>query len=235
MKINKGIYKIFYNSRISKIYLFIILVLLAHKPKNIRLNNSGDYLFKKYFCQILLSRYDPECEEQLFINHNYFFEINGISRTISLLINIYSSKIENLLMLIGIIPLIKENSIIHFKINNKQIYYILLYIFKDKKIENNIINFTHDDFDSVKELINIINYNWEIIPSQNIINIVRHVIFENYEDSCLKKFDEALNSNFNYYINNNLDTFSYEEIENLMSKFEFFIFNIKNNRKYFYL
>ena len=126
-------------------------------------------------------------------------------------------------MLIGIIPLIKENSVINYKINDKKIYYILKYLFRDKKIQNNIIKFTSDDFYSVEELINIINYKWEIIPSQNIINIIRHIIMENYEDSYLYKFDESLNTNFNYYIKNNLYNFSFEELENLMSKFDIFI------------
>lgn len=150
-----------------------------------------------------------------------------ISESINLLINVYYSRIENLLLLIGIIPLINENSIIHYKINNKGIYYILKHIFKDKQIENNIIKFTKDDHDSVKNLINIINFNWEKIPSQNIINIIRHVILEKFEDSYLKKFDEALNSNIYYYIKNNINSFSYGEIENLMSKFQILIFNIK--------
>jgi hypothetical protein len=227
MLFKKGFIKLFYNSKKSKIFLFIIFILLIHKPKNIRFNNSFDTYFKNYFCQTLLSGHDKECEEKLFNNYNYFYEVNEISGSINLLIDEYFSKTENLLLLIGIIPIIKENSIINYKINNKNIYYILKNIFENKQIKNNIIKFTQDDFNSVEKLINIINYNWEIIPSQNIINIIRHVIIEKYEDSFLQKFDDSLNSNFNYYIKSNLYSFSYEELENLMSKFDILIFIAK--------
>ena len=224
MESNKGFDKLSFNS-IPKILIVIIFILLKNKQKNIGFNkdNSFESSFKNYFCRTLFSRYDEKCEEELFINYNYFYELNEISGHINLIIDEYYSKIENIIMLIGIIPLIKENSVINYKINDKKTYYILKYLFRDKKIQNNIIKFTSDDFYSVEELINIINYKWEIIPSQNIINIIRHIIMENYEDSYLYKFDESLNTNFNYYIKNNFYNFSFEELENLMSKFDIFI------------
>ena len=57
----------------------------------------------------------------------------------------------------------------------------------------------------------------------NLINIIRHIIDSNYDESLLKKFDDALNLNFNYYINTNLKTLSEEESQKLMSKFNFSI------------
>ncbi len=120
----------------------------------------------------------------------------------------------------------KNKSSIYFQINNKKILDSLKAIFTTNKIQNNIIKFTENDFYSVEKLINLLNYKWEVIPNQNIINIIRHIIDSYYDESLLKAFDDALNLNFNYYIKSNFNALSEEESLNLMSKFLIFLFNI---------
>jgi hypothetical protein len=121
---------------------------------------------------------------------------------------------------------LKNKSSIYFQINNKKILDSLKAIFTTNKIQNNIIKFTENDFYSVEKLINLLNYKWEVIPNQNIINIIRHIIDSYYDESLLKAFDDALNLNFNYYIKSNFNALSEEESLNLMSKFLIFLFNI---------
>lgn len=120
----------------------------------------------------------------------------------------------------------KNKSSIYFQINNKKILDSLKAIFTTNKIQNNIIKFTENDFYSVEKLVNLLNYKWEVIPNQNIINIIRHIIDSYYGESLLKAFDDALNLNFNYYIKSNFNALSEEESLNLMSKFLIFLFNI---------
>ena len=120
----------------------------------------------------------------------------------------------------------KNKSSIYFQINNKKILDSLKAIFTTNKIQNNIIKFTENDFYSVEKLVNLLNYKWEVIPNQNIINIIRHIIDSYYDESLLKAFDDALNLNFNYYIKSNFNALSEEESLNLMSKFLIFLFNI---------
>ena len=45
---------------------------------------------------------------------------------------------------------------------------------------------------------------------------------------CLEAFDKALNFNLNNYINKNKNTFSYKDINNLMSKNNFLKFFVEN-------
>ena len=156
MKVKKNFHKLFNNSKLSKIYIILLLVFLAYLNENIFLNKSFDKIFKKYFCAALSSKINSKCENKLFVNYNFFYEFKRVSRNITLLINENLSKIENILLLIAIIPNIKEKSIIYYKINNKKIDNLLNNIFKDNKIYNNIIKFTHEDFNSVKILINSI-------------------------------------------------------------------------------
>ena len=220
------------NFKISKIYLFIILFVIVYYHKEIKENKSFDEYFKYNFCEILTLNTASDCLHSLFTNYNFFSEWKENSQNNIILKNLYyrkkienpnASNIENLLMLIGIIPLLKHKSSIYFQINNKSIFDSFKGIFDANKIKNNIIKFTENDFYLVEKLINLLIYKWELIPSQNIINIIRHIIDSNYDESLLKKFDDALNLNFNYYINTNLKTLSEEESQKLMSKFNFSI------------
>ena len=228
-------YKAKYNFKLSKIYLIIIFFVIISEHKEDKENKPFEEYFKVNFCELLTLNHVSDCFDSLFTNYNFFHEWKEISQNISLfkfhhyekkLENLNASNVENLLLLIGIIPLLKNKSSIYFQINNKKILDSLKAIFTTNKIQNNIIKFTENDFYSVEKLINLLNYKWEVIPNQNIINIIRHIIDSYYDEPLLKAFDDALNLNFNYYIKSNFNALSEEESLNLMSKFLIFLFNI---------
>ena len=228
-------YKAKYNFKLSKIYLIIIFFVIIHEHKEDKENKTFEEYFKVNFCEILTLNQVSDCFDSLFTNYNFFNEWKEFSQNKFLfkfhhyekkLENLNASNVENLLLLIGIIPLLKNKSSIYFQINNKKILDSLKAIFTTNKIQNNIIKFTENDFYSVEKLVNLLNYKWEVIPNQNIINIIRHIIDSYYGESLLKAFDDALNLNFNYYIKSNFNALSEEESLNLMSKFLIFLFNI---------
>ena len=73
----------------------------------------------------------------------------------------------------------------------------------------------------VQRFNEIINYKWEIIPDLNLINQLRYIINNFYNEYCLDLFDKALNFNLNNYIKINKTNFSSKDINNLMSKYNF--------------
>lgn len=227
------------NFKISKIYIIIIFFIIIYENNETKENKPFEEYFKDNFCEILTLNTHSDCLDSLFTNYNFFSEWKEISQNRSILKfghyqkkieNLNASHIENLLLLIGVIPFLKNKSSIYFQINNKNLLDSLKGIFTTEKIKNNIIKFTENDFYSVEKLINLLNYKWEIIPSQNIINIIRHIIDNYYDESLLKALDDALNLNFNYYIKSNLKSLSEKESLNLMSKSLIFLFNINFNR-----
>ena len=135
----------------------------------------------------------------------------------NLFIDEKKTKIEYLFLLIVIIPFIKTNSIMKCRINNKNFFSIFGNNF-GSKIKDNIIIIQNVDFENRNRLINLLNYEWEIIPSKKIINILRFIINHYYDDSCLNTFENALNFNFEKYIKNNENNLSFEKKKDLFSK-----------------
>jgi hypothetical protein len=70
-----------------------------------------------------------------YTNINYYNDILEINSNINLYINIKKSKLENIFLLLGIIPFLKNNSTLTYKINNKGIYKFLKMILKNKMIK----------------------------------------------------------------------------------------------------
>ena len=77
---------------------------------------------------------------------------------------------------------------------------------------------TEKDFQLIKKnIIKFLNYKWELIPNQNILNIIRFALNNYYNEVDFQLFDKILNINFKYYINSNI--LSIDAITSLMSKF----------------
>ena len=136
----------------------------------------------------------------------------------NLLLKIKKTKIENVLMLVKIIPFLKDKISIIIKIS-KNLYPFFKKTFKNQKFKNNIIKFNNQYFKYlINDFKNLFDYDWELIPKLDDINRVRYVISNYYNEFCLKIFDNYLNYNLNIYILNNKYLFTIEDIYKLMSK-----------------
>ena len=206
------------------IFSFLIIIIFIIKIKlnssfDISLNNKEfDNEFKAYFCKIINSINSQECINTIFLNLNYFNELDEISNNnITLLIELNRTNIENLLLLIATIPFLNKNSKIVYKIKNPKTFKIMKKMFHDKHKLNNFINITKEDFNGMKDkIINFLNYKWELIYSQNILNIIRYVLNNYYEETVLQLFEQYLNLNFEYYLKTKI--FSPDLLKQLMSK-----------------
>jgi hypothetical protein len=145
----------------------------------------------------------------LFINN--IIKENGIESLI-----LKKTKIENIMLLVKIIPFIKKDLLIY---NNNNLFQLFNKIFYGKQIINNTLRITQKD---IKETFNDIwNYDWEIFPELEEINRVRYIIKKYYNESYLKIFDKALNDNLKIYIKKKNNKFTSKEIKQLMSKLFF--------------
>ena len=154
-----------------------------------------------------------------------------INSNINLIINIKKPKLENIFFILSIIPFLKNNSTLSYKINDKGIYKFFKKIL-NKQIKNKIIKLDYNDIHSfnirIKELI---YYKWELIPKQLILDSLNYIINNYYNETNLFIFQASLNMNYRLYIQNKMNELSYEEIQNLLSKLIIINF-IYNERKY---
>ena len=198
---------------------FILLIAINKGSKIKEDDNSLMYYLSYSICKFLYFRINYNCSKNIFIDNNFFDNTVEISKKINLYINIKKTKIENIFLLIGIIPFLKNNSTITYKINKKEIYKLFKNIFINKKIKNKIIKLNEYDMKFFIEKINyLINYKWELIPLKKISNNIRHIINNYYNESCLIIFDKSLNLNFKYYIQSKKNKLSINDIKDLMSK-----------------
>ena len=82
-----------------------------------------------------------------------------------------------------------------------------------------MIKLKKEDFgEKQNELIKLLNYEWEIIPSIKIINFMRYIINNYYHEDCLTIFDTSLNLNYKVYIEKNRNNISLKMKSELISK-----------------
>lgn len=203
-------------------FCIIILILLNANNKNdnhIKDNNSLEYYFTYSICKYLYFQIKYNCSDNIFIDYNFYENIVEISQNINLYINMKKTKIETIFLLVGIMPFVKNNSVITFKINNMEIYKLFQIIFKKKKIKNKIIKLNENDLQFfIENFSYLLFYKWELIPFKKILNNIRYIINNYYNESCIELFEKSLNLNFKYYIQNK-KILSLLEIMDLMSKF----------------
>ena len=148
---------------------------------------------------------ENKCINEVFNNYDFFYFTKDINKNVYLTINIKNALlIENIMMIIGIIPFLKNNSVIRYVINDSETNKIFRILFKYKKIENGQIYIDFSDFKTIKNKFgNLINFIWEIIPQKHILNNIRYIINNYYDDSFINFFEKALNKNYEYFIKKN--------------------------------
>ena len=123
-------------------------------------------------------------------------------------------------MLIIIIPFIEINSKLRYKINEQKFTSIFGNLF-EYSINKNVIIMQLNSYEYLEnkaKLINLLNCDWEIIPSKNIINILRYVINNFYVDSSINMFEKLLNMNLKQYIRINQHKINEANKNDLISK-----------------
>lgn len=89
-------------------FLVINLILEQEYDKN-KVNNLG-YYFSQSICQFFFYTINYKCSMNFFTNTNIYNDILEFNSNINLLMNIKKSKLENIILLLGIIPFLKYNS-----------------------------------------------------------------------------------------------------------------------------
>jgi hypothetical protein len=205
-----------------KVFLlfFIIVIIIDEDCHKKNFNNLEDY-FSQSICKILYFTINYDCSLKLFTNNDFYEDIIEINSNIDLLINIKITKLENIFLLLGIIPFIKNNSTLSYKINNKEIYNFFKEIFKNKnkKIHHKFIKFEYIDFKTFNEKMEeLLNYKWELMPEKFILDNLRYIIDNYYNESNFDIFQKSLYMNYNFYIHLKKTEITFNNLVNLLSK-----------------
>ena len=203
------------------LFFLIINLILEQFQNKKELNDLEDYISQS-ICQLLLFSINYNCFFNFHANDNFYNDILEINSNVKLLINIRSSKLEHLFLLLSIIPFLKNNSTLSYKIKDKEIYKIFKKIF-NKEIKNKLINLDYNDLHSFnKKMKKLLYYKWELIPKKFILNNLRHIINNYYNERNLEVFQESLNMNYKAYIQNKIKEITYKEIKNFLSKYYYY-------------
>jgi hypothetical protein len=197
---------------------FIISIILDEVNHKKDINNLENY-FSQSICKILYFTINYNCSLKLFANNDFYEDIKEINSNIDLLINIKISKLESIFLLLGIFPFLKNNSTLSYKINNKEIYNFIKKLFKNKNIKHKIIKLDFIDFKTVNEkLEELLNYKWELIPEKIILDNIRYIIDNYYNESNFDIFQKSLYMNYNFYIHLKKTEITFNNLVNLLSK-----------------
>lgn len=216
-----------YNNTIKKIFikfflLFLIIIIIIiiidevyHKKDDV--NSLKDY-FSQSICKFFYFTIDYNCLSK-FYNNDFYEDVLEINNNIDLLINIKITKLENIILLLGIIPFLKKNSTLFYKINNKEIYYYIKKFFKNKKIKHKIIKLDYNDFYIFNEKVDeLLNYKWELIPEKVMQDNLRYIINNYYNESNFNIFQKSLYINYDFYIQRKRKEITYSDLVSLLSK-----------------
>ena len=181
----------------------------------------------KYLCDLLVVK-NGNCTNEILSNYNFFYSIDYIKKNVTISIDVKKSFIENFFLIIGIVPFLKFNSTIKYSIFNKGSYKLYRLIFNYKKKKKGIILINIGDLQTIiKKLNDSINYIWGIPLQKKMFDIIRYIIDNYYDDTCLNIYEDSLNNNYHYYIKkktNKLPNFVSKE---LASKYLYNIFKQK--------
>ena len=117
------------------------------------------------------------------------------------------------------VPFLRFNSTISYKIYNKgsnKLYRFILN-YKIKRKRTILINI--NDLQAIQKKFNeSINYIWESPIQKKILDIMRYIIYNYYDDNCFQIYEESVNKNYNYFIKNNINKLSKKDSEESVSK-----------------
>jgi hypothetical protein len=181
-------------------------------------NSLEDY-FNLSICTLFYFNINYNCSSK-FKNYDFYEDVLEINNNINLLLmNIKITKLENILLLLGVIPFLKQNSTLFYKINNKEIYNYFKKIFKNKRINHKIIKLDFNDFYTFNEKVDeLLSYKWELIPEKVMLDNLRYIINNYYNESNFNIFQKSLNMNYDFYIQRKRKGIIYSDLVSLLSK-----------------
>lgn len=216
---NDKMYNIIKNIFIKFFLLFFIIAIILDEVNHKKDINNLENYFSQSICKILYFTINYNCSLKLFANNDFYEDIKEINSNIDILINIKISKLESIFLLLGIIPFLKNNSTLSYKINDKEIYNFIKELFKNKKINHKIIKLDFIDFKIFNEkLEELLNYKWELIPEKIILDNIRYIIDNYYKESNFDIFQKSLYKNYNIYIQLKKKEIAFNNLVNLLSK-----------------
>jgi hypothetical protein len=200
------------------LFFFTINIIIKDNYRKKEANQLENYYIQS-ICKLFYFTINYDCSKQLFTSTSFYDEIVEINRDINLLINIKKPKLENIFLLLCIIPFLKNNSTLSYKIKNKEIDNFFKKTFKNKRIKHKTIKFDYNDFNTFNGKINeLLNYNWELNPVKFMMDNLNYIINNYYNEQNIEIFQKSLNMNFKTYIQSKKKTLSYKDIESLLSK-----------------
>jgi hypothetical protein len=102
------------------LFFFTINIIIKDNYRKKEANQLENYYIQS-ICKLFYFTINYDCSKQLFTSTSFYDEIVEINRDINLLINIKKPKLENIFLLLCIIPFLKNNSTLSYKIKNKEI------------------------------------------------------------------------------------------------------------------
>ena len=195
-------------SKIFKIILFIIIfVYLNYKDKKILINKKiFNMRIENHSLQFYFFNYSGSIH-----NLNSFFKTNAnskftnslnltnldnfIKRIDFIFLYFENTKIENIFMLIIIFPFLKENCTIFYQIENRKNYNIYKSIFKGIRNTRNPYTIYLNDLIYFINNLKKFFFEWDFIPDNFLINNLRYIINNYYNETFLNIFDKSLNLN----------------------------------------
>lgn len=207
------------NKKFIKFFLlFLIIIIILDKDYHKEDANSLEEYFSQSICKFFYFSINYNCLSK-FYNNDFYEDVLEINNNINLLMNIKISKMENIVLLLGIIPFLKKNSTLSYKINNKEIFNYIKKNFKNKKIKHKIIKLDYNDFKTFNEKLNeLLIYKWELIPEKVMLNNLRYIINNYYNESNFDIFQKSLYMNYDFYIQRKRKELAYIDLVNLLSK-----------------
>ena len=100
--------KIFIKFFLLFLTIIIIIIILDEDYQKIKVHRLENY-FSQSICKFLYFTINYNCLSK-FSNNDFYEDVLEINNNIDLLMNIKISKLENIVLLLGIIPFLKKNS-----------------------------------------------------------------------------------------------------------------------------
>ena len=222
--------------RIIKILLFITLIYIIDLTLYLSYNNRQIYINQKIYnlrdenrsFELSYLNYSGNINHlNSFLKTNNFIKFNNslisdldnYKKSIDFLfLNFEKTKIENIFILIIIFPFLKENCTILYQIENKNELNLYRNTFKGIKNTKNLYTIYLNDLIHFIDNFKVFYFEWEIMPDNYLINNLRYIINNYYNETFLDIFDKSLNLNLKRYIEILRNNLLFNKFNDLMSK-----------------